>query len=312
MSTDRVATVPLGDTEIRITPIGLGTWQWGDRMIWGFGRGYGEADIQAAFFASIEAGMDWVDTAEVYGNGRSERYLGAFLRQATVPIILATKFMPYPWRLRRADLLKAARGSLRRLGVDHIDLYQIHHPLPPVPIRNWIQALAEAHREGLVRAVGVSNYSTRQMLDAQDELARHGLPLASNQVRFSLLDRGPERTGLLAACRQRGITLIAYSPLAQGWLTGKYMPGKGPGGVRGLMSRTRVGDRLPPLLALLRQIGEAHGGRTPAQVALNWVLAKGAVAIPGAKGGAQAEENAGALGWSLTAAEVELLDGLTA
>jgi aryl-alcohol dehydrogenase-like predicted oxidoreductase len=301
-------TLPLGKTDVRVTPIGLGAWQWGDRLFWSYGSTHQERDVQQAFAVARQAGINWVDTAEVYGNGTSERLLGEFLRQSPGEVVLATKFMPFPWRLRRRDLLAALRRSLERIGVKQVDLYQIHQPLPPVAIRNWMQAMAEAHELGLVRAIGVSNYSRGQMLEAAEALDQHGLALASNQVRFSLLARQPLTSGLLEACRQHAVTLIAYSPLAQGLLTGKYGAGKWPPGVRRWMASRMDSDRLARLLDLLKQVGQAHEGRTPAQVALNWVVAKGAVAIPGAKNAAQAAENAGAQGWHLTEPEVEALD----
>lgn len=305
--------VTLGHSDLQLSPIGLGAWQWGDRFIWGYGRGYGEDDISAAFRASVQSGVNWVDTAEAYGRGQSERYLEMFLRQIPAgQVFVATKFFPYPWRLRQADLVAAARKSARRIGVDSIDLYQIHQPYSLVSERRWMRAMAQAHHEGLVRSVGVSNYSVERMLAAHDELGRQGLALASNQVRFSLLDRGPERSGLLEACRREGITLIAYSPLAQGWLTGKYTADRRPGGMRRRIPGGFSGERLESVLSELRRLGEAHAGKTPGQVALNWVLAKGAVAIPGAKTEAQARQNAGAMGWSLTSEQVETLDRLTA
>ena len=166
-------------------------------------------------------------------------------------------------------------------------------------------------QSGLARAVGVSNYSREQTLRAHDLLTRQGIPLASNQVRFSLLDRKAERNGLLLACRERGITLIAYSPLAQGLLTGKYTLQQPLTGDR----RRRLGRYLAPvqpLITLLRSMGEARDGKTPAQVALNWVVAKGAVPIPGAKNARQAQENLGALGWQLTQDEIAILDQASA
>jgi pyridoxine 4-dehydrogenase len=126
-------------------------------------------------------------------------------------------------------------------------------------------------------------------------------------VRFNLLDRRPERTGLLAACRKMGVTLVAYSPLAQGMLTGKYTPGNPPPGTRGFMSRRKL-VAVQPLLALMREIGEAHGGKTCSQIALNWLVCKGTVPIPGAKNARQAEQNAGALGWRLTDEEIGQLE----
>lgn len=307
-----VETVPLGATEVRVPRLGIGTWAWGDRLFWGYGRGYTDADLQAAFETCLEAGIDFFDTAEIYGRGRSERLLGRFIRAAGKPVLVATKFFPYPWRLWRGSLTRALLGSLERLGMGRVDLYQIHWPFPPLSIETWMAALADAVEAGLTRAVGVSNYNVQQMRRAHAALAQRGIPLASNQVEYSLLKRAPERSGLLAACRELNVTLIAYSPLAQGLLTGKYSPENPPPGVRGRRySRARLAQ-IQPLVSLLREIGAGHGGKTPAQVAINWVICKGAVPIPGAKNPHQARENIGALGWRLSDEEVRALDEASA
>lgn len=305
-------TITLGKTDLRISPLGVGTMAWGGGLIWTYGRtGYTKADLEDAFQASLAAGINLFDAAEVYGRGKAEEVLGGFIKAHQVRVVVATKFMPFPWRLRRRDLWDALRRSLDRLGLPQIDLYQVHWPLPPVPIETWMDALADAVEAGVVRAVGVSNYNAEQMRRAHDALARRGIPLASNQVQYSLLARGPERSGLLAACRELGVTLIAYSPLAQGLLTGKYTPDNPPSGLLGLLVSRRRLAQIQPLLTLLREFGEAHG-KTPAQVALNWLICKGAVPIPGAKTGRQAQENAGALGWRLTEAQVAALDAASA
>jgi aryl-alcohol dehydrogenase-like predicted oxidoreductase len=302
-------TVRLGSSELRVSPLGVGTWAWGDRLFWGYGRGgYTDVDLESAFQVSRAAGINFFDTAEVYGRGRSERLLGQFVRDAGDHVVVATKFFPYPWRWRRAGLLRALRASLNRLGLDRVDLYQIHWPYPPVPIETWMAGLADAVEAGLVRAVGVSNYSPEQTRRAYTALAERGVALVSNQVQYSLLHRGPERSGLLDVCRELNVTLIAYSPLAMGVLTGKYTPENPPPGIRGRRYRGECLTQIQPLIALLREIGEARGRVTPAQVALNWVMCKGAVPIPGAKSARQAEDNVGALGWCLSSEEVAALD----
>lgn len=300
--------IPLGKTDVHVPLLGTGTLAWGYRRLWGGTRsGYREEDCRGAFQASLSAGIDFFDTAEIYARGQSERLLGLFRQESGREIVIATKFMPWPWRLTRASLLDALRMSLARLGISRVDLYQLHWPFPPVSIESWMDAMADAVEAGLVRAVGVSNCNVSQMWRASEALARRGLPLGSNQVEFSLLDRGPRRQALLKACDELGVTFIAYSPLGTGLLTGKYRPGKPPSGIRRLRYAHRLG-RMQPLLSLMRRIGEAHSGKTPAQVALNWVMCKGAVPIPGAKNAQQATENAGALGWRLTDDEVAALD----
>jgi len=286
---------------------GLGAWQWGDRLIWQYGQTHKDEDCRAAFEVSLEAGIRFVDTAEVYGSGRSERLLGQFLQETDQPVLVATKYFPYPWRLMKKALMQALRRSLERIGIESVDLYQIHQPYSLLSIENLMEAMAEAVAEGLTRTVGVSNYDQSQMLRAYSALARKDVPLAANQVTFSLLNREIEKNGLLARCQELGIRLIAYSPIEKGLLTGKYSVENPPPGVRG----RRYGDLLPkigPLLKLMTEIGQEHGGRSKAQVALNWCIQKGTMPIPGAKNGEQAEENAGALGWKLTEEEVAKLD----
>jgi aryl-alcohol dehydrogenase-like predicted oxidoreductase len=288
--------------------MGIGTWAWGDRLFWGFGKGYQESDLNEAFFASLELGLTFFDTAEVYGQGRSESILGALKKEAKVPVTIASKFMPYPWRLVRSSLKSALKNSLKRLDLQQLDLYQIHWPLPPVNIETWMDALVEVHQAGLVQAVGVSNYNLQQTNRAYEALARDGVPLASNQIEYNLLERKCEKSGLLKRCQELGVTVIAYSPLAQGVLSGKYTVDAPPQGFRARRYNRKLLSQIPPLISALRKIGNAHDGKTPAQVALNWVMCKGAVPIPGAKNGTQLEANAGALGWRLSEDEIALLD----
>jgi len=300
--------IPLGKTDIQISRIGLGTWQWGDRMFWSYGKTHTEGDVQAAFQVSLEAGIRFFDTAEVYGNGRSEQLLGQFIQNVEQPVVIATKFTPFPWRLWKSRLRAALRASLHRLGLERVDLYQIHWPFPPLPIEVWADGLADVVEAGLVKAVGVSNFNSSQMLKAHATLLKRGIPLASNQVEYHLLNRQVERNGLLKLCGELGVTMIAYSPLAKGILTGKYTPEMPPAGMRGrLFSRARLAA-IQPLIKQLGECGMAHGGKTSAQVAINWLVCKGVVPIPGAKNSRQAQENSAVLGWRLSESEVAVLD----
>jgi aryl-alcohol dehydrogenase-like predicted oxidoreductase len=303
--------VSLGKTDVMVSQIGLGAWAWGDRLYWSFGRGYDVADVRSAFELSLEAGINWVDTAESYGSGQSERLVGKFVADSYLPVVIATKFMPFPWRLGKGAFKKALRRSLERLGRHRLDLYQIHWPLPPVSVETWADALADAAQAGLVRAVGVSNYNEQQMRAANAVLAKRGVPLASNQVLYNLLDRKIEKNGLLKACQEMNIALIAYSPIAQGVLTGKYTPDRPIPGVRGRRYPRAYLERVQPLLQRMREIGQQHNGKTPSQVALNWLICKGVLPIPGAKNARQAQENAGALGWRLSPDEVAVLERMS-
>ncbi|MDQ7843430.1 MAG: aldo/keto reductase [Armatimonadota bacterium] len=304
-------TITLGPGGPRIAALGVGTWPWGDRVYWGFGKDFTAGDIYEAFEASLRAGLTFFDTAEVYAGGRSERFLGECIRRTQASVVVATKFMPFPYRLTGSSLRQALRRSLTRLGLPAVDLYQMHWPFPPVPVETWMAAMADAYEAGLIRAVGVCNYPVGHLRRAHEALARRGIALASNQVKLSLVDRRPLHNGLRETCRELGVTLIAWGPLAKGALTGKYGPDRPPPGLRGRRYSRQFFLRHAPLLRVLREIALARG-KTQAQVALNWCIAKGALPIPGAKTGAQARENAGALGWSLTAEEMALLDGAEA
>ena len=314
---DPAATSPelpvLAGTDLSVSWLGVGTWAWGDKSTWGMG-GYDssltEDTIREAWEASIDAGVRFFDTAEVYGGGESERIIGRLLRedpQRAERVVLATKFMPAPWKLGvRTALIDALKASLERLGRSSVDLYQIHGPVSLRGHAALADALSTAVHAGLTRAVGVSNYSAKETRSIHAELAKRDVALATNQIEFSLLRRSPETGGLLATCRELGVLPLAYSPIGQGRLTGKYSAENPPPGKRGFSAHPM--EQVDAVVAELRRVGEAAGGRTPSQVALNWIIAKGAVPIPGAKNRAQAEENAGALGWSLSPHQVEVLD----
>lgn len=298
--------------DIQISALGVGAWAWGDQSTWGYGKNYDDADLRSVFDTSVQAGINFFDTAEIYGMGRSERLLGEFIRASGQQIVITTKFFPFPWRWRKQALIRALNNSVQRLGVSQVDLYLIHWPAPPVPFTVWMDAMADAVAQGLTRLVGVSNFNAAQMRQAHATLAKRDIPLTANQFHYSLLKRAPERNGLLDACRELGVVPVAYSPLEMGLLTGKYDASHRPPGTRKYRYSSGLLERIQPLISLLREIGSAHGdtngARTPAQVALNWVIAKGAVPIPGAKNIRQAASNAGALGWSLTPDEVAALD----
>jgi aryl-alcohol dehydrogenase-like predicted oxidoreductase len=288
--------------------LGIGTWSWGDRLYWGYGKGYQETDLLDVFNTSIQQGIRFFDTAEVYGQGRSEKILGKYISESDQEIIVASKFMPFPWRLSRRSLIKALKKSLNRLGLSQLDLYQIHMPLPPVRIETWMEAMAEALQNNLIKAVGVSNFDLSQMQRAVESLRKMGISLASNQVEYSLINRKIEKNGVLDYCHEQGIKLIAYSPLGLGALTGKYSSSNPMQGFRGSRFSKSYLDQLKPLIDLMKKIGADHGGKSSSQVAINWAIAKGTLPIPGAKNISQAEQNTDVLNWKLTEEEVNRLD----
>lgn len=295
-------TAILGRTGEKLSVIGAGTWQWG-ALEWGWGGTYGKKQALGAFHRALDRGVNWLDTAEIYGPWRSEQVIGEALRERRDGVFVASKVMPFH------SFDKACAGSRRRLGVDAIDLYQIHWPNPVAPVPVLMRAMERLKKKGHIRHIGVSNFSAAQLREAREALPRS--EVVSNQVKYNLLEREVE-PDLLPECRKSGVTLIAYSPLAQGALSGKYTPDHPPGDwvrrTHPLFSRENL-RRTGPLIAALRSVGRKRG-RSVSQVALNWLVRDPrVVAIPGAKDAKQAEENARGGDWRLAPAEVRAIDG---
>ena len=277
----------------RISAIGLGTWQFGSTE-WGYGREFARGEAGAIVTRALELGVNLIDTAEVYGIGRSERIVGEAIRGHRDQVFIATKLFPIGLPFMVAA---RARGSARRLGVDIIDLYQQHWPNPFFPASATMLRMKRLVDEGLVRHVGVSNFSLQGWQDAERAL---GGPVFSNQVEFSLIKRRPE-ADLVPWAQANGRVVIAYSPLGQGLLSGRYqksLPRNFRRARRAFSAESRA--RLEPLIAALHEIGSRHGA-TESQVALAWLIRKAnVVAIPGASSVRQVEENVGAAGIELT------------
>jgi len=288
--------------------LGIGTWAWGDKLVWGYGNSYSEADIREAFKVCVGGGIRFFDSAEVYGQGKAETILGELCAQEDEEFVIATKMMPFPWRLFHNSLKFALQNSLRRLRVNQVQLYQMHWPLPPVKVDTWMDRMAEVVDAGMVKAVGVSNYNLEQTITAHEALKKRGLRLASNQVEYHLLERRIEQNGLMEYCLEEGIKIIAYSPLAMGILTGKYTPENPPAGTRAAQYNRSYLEKIQPLIKTLIRIGNDADGKSAGQVAINWCIQKGTLPIPGVKNAAQAVQNLGAIGWQLDAEEMALLD----
>jgi aryl-alcohol dehydrogenase-like predicted oxidoreductase len=299
--------------------IAIGTWAWGDNLFWNYAQAEDKEEVRNAFLASLESGITFFDTAEVYGLGESERLIGRFLKEVgdqALEVQIATKFMPLPWRFDAQAIRNAITESLKRLQVSKVSLYQVHQPVSfLISQKVLMHTLAEEVANGRIEAVGISNYSASQMREAHNYLAEKGVKLAVNQVRYSLLDREIETNGILETAQELGVTILAYSPIAQGLLTGKYkIDSDRPTGARKIDPRFKAEGltKIEPLLKLLEEIGARHN-RTIAQVALNWLICQSTdkskiIPIPGAKTANQAQQNAGALGWSLSPEEIEQLN----
>src|SRR6202051_175480 len=277
-------TRPLGRTGIHVLPLGIGTNKW---------RRADRAAVLETYRTVNDAGSCMIDTAEIYF---SERVVGDCLRAGATRAVIATKFFPFPGRSSPRRLMHGLDGSLARLGLKTIDLYYVHFPLPLMDVRVFAEGLVEAVKSGKARAVGVANFGADQMRRIADQLARAGVPLAANQVNYSLAHRAAETNGVLDACRELDVALVAYFPLASGRLT-----------------RPPDRNRTQALLTLLADIARAHDASI-SQVALNWLLARDphVIPIPGATKPQHARANLGALSWRLGETEFDAIDRASA
>jgi aryl-alcohol dehydrogenase-like predicted oxidoreductase len=294
----------IGSSDLSVSAVGMGTWQWGSRRYWRYGKDYGREDIKATIDKAVEIGIDFIDTAEVYGGGISERLIGELVPKDKFTI--ASKFNPL--HLASSHIIGRAERSIQRLQVKSIDLYQIHWHNPTLSLRGLMKNMEKLVRDGKIRAIGVSNFGVGTLDESRSFLSR--CDIASNQVRYNLLHRNPEESGMLDYCRKEKLSIIAWSPLEQGILAGKW---KSKAEVRGgrRINRYYRGanfERAQTLVETLREVSAAHG-KTAAQGALAWLIRNPEIiVIPGARSPKQAEDNAGAAGWSFIAAELKKLD----
>lgn len=306
-----------GAAALTLPPMGCGTWAWGNRLLWGYDPTM-DTELQQVFNTCVSQGVTLFDSGDSYGtgrlNGRSEVLLGQFAQAYQGPhqddLWIATKLAAYPWRLTAGSVVKAGEASARRLGRP-VDLVQMHWSTAnyaPWQEGPFLDGLMDLYGQGQVRAIGLSNFGPKRLRWAYQRCQDRGMAIATLQVQYSLLSTYPvTELGLKDLCDQLGIRLIAYSPLALGLLTGKYSAaGPYPKGLRGFLFR-QILPGIQPLLDTLGAIA-AERHKTPAQIALNWCIAKGTMPIPGAKTLTQAQQNIGALGWSLGDGEIMELD----
>ncbi len=301
----------LGNSDLLVSPVGLGCLQFSSGkgisgVMWPSLRG---KDIKDIVKASINGGINWFDTAELYGWGESERALSRSLNELNIPrnnIIIATKWWPL---LRTAGSITATiEKRLSALNASKIDLYQIHNSFSFSSISNEMKEMAKLIEQGKIRYIGVSNFSAKGMRKAHKELSKYGLTLVSNQVNYSLLKRQIEKNGVLDTAKELGISLIAYSPLGRGLLTGKFHDNPDLINSRHIFRRYYASLNKKKLKAsssvvkALKSIALKYQV-TPSQIALNWVInvqGETVVTIPGATKAGQASDNSGTMNFELS------------
>ncbi len=309
---------PFGRTKMMVTPIGLGCWQFSKQqnLAGKFWPTLEDNLIDKIVSISLEGGINWFDTAEVYGKGASERALSKALQAAGKKpddVLIATKWWPM-FRFA-SNIPKTIDERINALSPYPIDLYQVHQPWGFSNEKDEMTAMAALLERKLIRNIGVSNFSAEKMKSAWVTLDKKGIPLASNQVPYSLLNRKIETNGVMEMAKKLGITIIAYSPLAQGLVTGKFHDN--PELLKNIGFRKHRSEFKPagleksrPLVMLVKELALSYNV-TPSQIALNWLINfhdDTVVAIPGATKESHAKENAGAMSFRLSDIDMERLD----
>jgi aryl-alcohol dehydrogenase-like predicted oxidoreductase len=312
----------LGKSEIKITPIGLGCWQFSQRgnSAGKFWPSLEDDLIRDIIRISLEGGINWFDTAEIYGKGASENILAkslVALGKKPGDVLIATKWWPM---FRRAmNIIKTIDERLACLSPFPIDLYQVHQPYGFSSEVKEMEVMAKLVQSKKIKHVGVSNFSASKMRSAWETLQKSGINLLSNQVQFSLLKRKIETNGVLDTAKELGITIIAYSPLAQGLVTGKFHDN--PELLKNIgfrkyssMFKPKGLEKSRPVTELVKKLAMKYEA-TASQVALNWLIhfhGDTVVAIPGATKARHAEENTGAMKFRLSSDDMRLLDEVSA
>ncbi|MBE0336332.1 aldo/keto reductase [Paenibacillus sp. 23TSA30-6] len=309
----------LGNSDLKLSPLGLGCWQFsnGKGIVGKFWPVLRREDIRQIVQTSLEGGVNWFDTAEAYGGGQSEQLLAGTLNEIGGPLAeqanIATKWWP---AFRTAGSITATIDErIRHLDQRTIHLYQVHSPYSFASVGAVMNAMAKLVGQGKIKYVGVSNFSAQQIREADRVLREHGLRLVSNQVKYSLLDRRIEQNGILDTAKELGVAIIAYSPLMQGILSGKFH--NNPSLVKSIKGprkwTTAFRDsglrRSKPLIETLEQLAQQYNV-TPTQIALNWLInahGENVFAIPGASKVHHAVENVKAMQFTLTAGEIEMV-----
>ncbi len=310
---------PLGKTGIEVSPVGLGVMEFsrGQNPLFNVFPVIPQQDKNAIIQAALDGGINWFDTAEMYGQGVSERSLAVALKAAgksNDDVVVATKWLPL---LRTArNIPRTIDDRVRFLDGYRIGLYMIHLPISLSSPEAEMDAMADLVAAGKIRSVGVSNFSAERMRRAHAALAQRGLPLAVNQVSYSLLDRHIERDGILETAQELGVTIVAHTPLGGGVLSGKYHADPTAFTRLPRWKQWRYGRQYEasrPLVTAMQGIAAKYGA-TVAQVALNWLInnhGDAVVVIPGATRVEQARADAGAMQFRLSPDELAQLDELS-
>ncbi|KAF4980536.1 hypothetical protein FZEAL_3471 [Fusarium zealandicum] len=301
---------PTAKYSVSASHICIGAWPWGDKATWNWDKSQLPA-VKEAWKTLYDAGINFIDTAESYGAGESEVIVGELVKDLPRDsFVVQTKYFSPPLKgealLHPVDApLTSLKGSLKRMGLEYVDIYLVHGPIHPQSISRIAEGMAQCVEQGLAHAIGVANYNVEDVKTIDDELAKYNIPLATNQCEFNILRRYPELTGNISTCRDHDMIFQSYSSLAQGRLSGKYTT-ESPPPKTYQFSSYRMED-LEPVLGTLKEISERLG-KSVAAVALNYNLSKGALPVVGIRNVQQANCAIEALGWRLTQVDIVEID----
>ena len=291
--------------------IGIGTWAWGDRLVWQYGTDYEEDDLRDVFRRALQDDIQYFAVSESFGEGKAETLLSKFETQFKTRMIVSTKYVSRPWRFRHQDFMEALKDSLRRLNRNTIELYEFMPPSGPMKLEKMADYAAEALDLGLIKNIGVSNFTLSQLDRFTEAMKRFGYPVTCLETEYNLLERSIETNGILRFCEDTNIRLVAQNPLAMGYLTGKYDAINPASGNRRQLMRKYCTPALNLLIRTMNNIGMENNGQNCAQVSLNWLICKGVIPIPGAKRVEQAIENNSVGTWRMTDEQFELLNNVS-
>ncbi|KAM7202667.1 aldo-keto reductase [Rhypophila sp. PSN 637] len=289
---------------VEASPICIGAWSWGDTATWHWDHETEWPRVQAAFQHLISSGINFFDTAQAYGNGKSEELLGELIKVNNLSPRFVLSNLTHPTDAPYHTL----KGSLKRLGLEYTDVYLVHGPIHIQSIASVAKSLHRCVEEGLTRAVGVANCDRDDLLKMQEELGNYNIPLATNQCEYSILRRWPEIHGNLTTCKEKGVVFQGYSSLGQGRLTGQYTQDHPPPKTYRFSSYD-MGD-IRQTVDKVKEVALKRG-KDMAGVALNWSVCKGAVPVVGIRNLEQAKQAVDALGWRLTEEEMRQVDAVS-
>ncbi|KAJ5499990.1 hypothetical protein N7453_009041 [Penicillium expansum] len=312
-SKSRIALRGVGGTDVLVPYLSIGAWSWGDKATFNYNPTRDLPHIHAAWAKLKSVGLTFMDTAQSYGDGESERICGTLFRDMPRDsFVVQTKWLPTPGMInttmQAGGPKSKLKDSLLPLNLEYVDIYLVHGPIHPSTISTVAKGMADCVKSGMARAVGVANFDTKEMIKMADELAKHDVPLSVCQCEYSIVRRLSEVSGMIRECKKRSICFQGFASLAEGRFSGKYSRFNEPQRKRRFSSYPM--NMLEPTINVLKRIAEERRVSVPA-VALNYSINKSVLPLVSVRDASQAEQDMQALGWRLTKNEMKRIEGVS-